>query len=155
MTNKRFLAGLFATMLMISVAIPASASSNDTNFKFLFGTGGGQTMDRYTSRDKDNASSTYIHIKTGNEAKTVRIYGTYKLGVITRNSRGGYSDVVDCTKPFYSTPTVKIGQRGFIRQLVYEKGYPYAAIGSWGIWSTVTGVWSPDSVPESGVKTLN
>lgn len=154
--KKKLLATLLASILLLSITIPASASNTDTSFKFSFGVSGGQNMNLYTTRAKENATSSYVHYKAGKGSLCIRMYGSTVKGVIKRNDRGGYSNVVECTYP-YDMPVLKIGTRGFVRQLIYEKGFPYAALGAMGRSEvyTCSGVWSPDSVPEAGVKTLN
>lgn len=153
---KKLLSSLLAVVITIIIAVPASASNIDSSFKFGFGTGGGPSLDQYSSRPKENDSSTYVYYMDGASAYKFSVYGTMVYGIIERKGNS-YPDAYDMTKGYYNVPTVRVGQRGFIRQLVYEFGYPYAVLGAWGtgIYSTSNGRWSPDSVPESGVQTLN
>lgn len=145
-------------LLVVSIvslfSMPVSASSQDSNFNFTFGVGGTENLDTYPTRKKDNDSSCYINYQYGSKTVMVTIYGTQTNGVIHRVG-GAYPGIMNCMGS-YNRPRVNVGRRGFIRQLVNEWGYDYAIMSGRGPLSTTcSGKWSPDSVPESGVSTLN
>ena len=155
MKCKKLAALLVAMIMMLTFALPANAMSSDSYFKFSFGVSGDWSLDSYTSRRKDNATSSYINYTSGPQSLLVTVYGTQTLGIIKRVGNW-YPGVEDCCYSYYTYPTVKVGQRGFIYQLVNERGYRNAVLGAKGANnSSNTGVWSPDSVSESGVYHLN
>lgn len=144
-------------MLVSALAMPASASNVDTDFMIHI-PGSGVAFDVYSWRIKDNSSSSYVRYTSGPSSFIGIVYG------------GPYqSDVMsDCTSTEYYSgaprdpAVIRVGQKGYIRQDVYEtygdrpSGACAKLAGKYnGEGGTASGVWSPDSVYESGCIYFN
>lgn len=158
-TVKRVLTCISAVAMAFSVmAIPAFASNEDSNFMIPISSDYSWGTNTVSVRKKDNTTSAYVNynIPTSPSRIVVRIDG----------ASGHSGSWFDCTSKIYGTSTyrrdavVTFGQKGYIRQDVYERFGANAwarirartADGSTG---TANGKWSPDSVWESGCIEFN
>ncbi len=155
--RKMILSAMAATMLVSSLALPASASSADTDFMIHI-PGSGVAFDVHSWRIKDDPSSSYVRYDSGPSSFIGIVYGgPYQSDVIT-----------DCTSyEYYSgaprdPAVIRVGQKGYIRQDVYETygdrpmGAAAKLAGKYnGEGGTASGAWSPDSVYESGCIYFN
>ena len=156
---KRVLTCVSAIAMAFSVmAVPAFASNENSNFQIQISSNYAWGANQVSVRKKDNSTSAYVNynIPTSPSRIVVRIDGAL-------SSKGGWHD---CTSVIYGTSThrrdavVVFGQKGYIRQDVYERFGSSAwarilartADGSSG---TANGKWSPDSVWESGCIEFN
>ena len=97
---------------------------------------------------KDNTTSIYCQIQHTSNSSVTYAYV---------NARGGYSENPTsawafCNSAEPSNRYMSVGTQYFIYNSVKENGYTWAAL-SFKTPKAVTmsGVWSPDSVPQSGV----
>ncbi len=164
MKIKKF-AALFmvATIAVASIPLSASAHSNDKKYSIAItssnsGHHGGQFQNNYQEWEKkDNSTSSYVKSNSGPSSFIAVIWGG------PPNSESS-----DCTSyEIYSgaarrPAVVRVGQKGFVRQDVYERYgggsvNPVAQIFAKynGATGTANGVWSPDSVYETGCVYFN
>lgn len=144
---KKVLASICAMSMALSVAaVPAFAGNTaDTSFFVRTGTDAIITTDM-EMRAKKDASSAYLWVKSGTDA----------LCSLDCRGHRSYEDVVGewCNDGF-SQRHVATGSRYFIYNDVYEKGMPLMTLDvTPDLGKYVTGVWSPDSVWESGVTQI-
>lgn len=140
---------LFAILFSLLMATGASASNQDGPFKFTTKNSSSQGIINAGQR-KENASSIYCYIKRTQDSSVTYAYV---------NARGSYSSSTAnesswawCNSAEPTNRRMNVGTQYFIYNSVYEAGYPYAAL-SFKTFKPVTmsGVWSPDSVYQSGV----
>ena len=145
-TKKRFFTLMLALALAVCMAVPAFASNEDSNFMIPI------------ASKKDNSTSAYVNynIPTSPNRIVVRIDG----------ASGSAGPWYDCTSAIYGTSTsrrvaaVTFGQKGYVRQDVYERFGSNAwarimARSADGSSGRANGRWSPDSVWESGCIEFN
>lgn len=155
---------LVATLVFGVIPLQASAHSNDKDYRISITSSsnsqyGGQFKNSYSSWEKkDDSTSSYVKATSGLSSFIAVIWGGRPN-----------SESYDCTTyEYYSgsprkAAVVRVGQKGFVRQDVYERfgeDYeinPVAQIfGKYnGVRGTTSGVWSPDSVYESGCIDFN
>lgn len=153
--KKSRLFKLFAVVALVSImaigaALPSYASSTDTTFYFTTAGGSGEAFIN-PARAKENTSSIYCWIQssTNSSVKTARV-----------NARGGRSQTPDttwsiCNSSLSNGRTMQVGTSYFIYNNVKEAGYKYATLSFSSTWSsTFHGLWSPDSVYQSGVAQI-
>lgn len=152
-----------ATIAIASIPLSASAHSNDKNYSIAVtssnsGHHNGQFQNSYQAWEKkDNSTSSYVKANSGLSSFIAVIWGGWPN-----------SETTDCTTyEIYSgsprkSAVVRVGQKGYVRQDVYERYgggsvTPVAQIFAKynGVTGTTTGVWSPDSVAESGCIYFN
>ena len=157
MKIEKCLAGFMVLATTVLLTIPVSAAeTTDKPFSIPINTTSDAHIESTTNpvRIKTDSSSTYIKSSdTGPSSFVAIIYGCDWRGLsdmdctsnyIISDGHGGYRLI---ERP---PAVVKRGTRGFVRQDVYERNYPYAKLkGQYhnGI-GTAKGVWSPDSVYE-------
>lgn len=144
---KAALALFFALILAAFMSVGASASSTDRYFSFTTVNSSDQALMTLAGQ-KDNTSSIYCQIQRTSDSSV-----TYALV----NARGGYSPTPTskwayCNSAQPANRRMSIGTQYFIYNSVKENGYTYAAL-SFKTPKPVTmsGLWSPDSVSQSGV----
>lgn len=135
--KKRLLALAAAVTLLVSgLAIPASASSTDTDYtlSFHFITGQAETKGRI----KEDASSSYIYAKQLPN-------GGFQVFIDGSNIKDDPNSYDNCTKNTAYLTVVSKGR--LIRQYVKEDGFKFARLGGYkhGASKAAIGVWSPDS----------
>lgn len=154
---------LVLTLVVAALPLSASAHSNDRAYKIAVTSSwntayNGQFKNSYSKWEKkDNSTSSYVKAESGLSTFIAVIWG----GPVN-------SESFDCTSyEFYSgaarsPAVVRVGQKGFVHQDVYERFgggpvNPEAQIFAKynGVKGTTTGVWSPDSVYESGCVEFN
>ena len=145
--KKTALALLLAMMLSVFVSLGASATSDNRSFRFTTVNSTGQALMDKAGR-KDNTTSIYCQIQHTSNSSVTYAYV---------NARGGYSENPTsawafCNSAEPSNRYMSVGTQYFIYNSVKENGYTWAAL-SFKTPKAVTmsGVWSPDSVPQSGV----
>ena len=160
--NKMVLAGVATALLVSAIALPVSAHSNDTEYSIDITssysglTFDGQFQNSYSQWEKkDNNTSSYVKAESGLSSFIAVIWGGW----------ANTDNLCDCTTyEIYSglprTPAVvRVGQKGYVRQDVYERFGVRAAAQIFakynGVTGTAEGVWSPDSVPESNCVEFN
>lgn len=143
---KKYFGVLCLTFTLALTAIaPASAASEpqsrknnvDTTFSFVFDLLGKANT---TGRAKQDDSGTYIVAYT----MCAGGFDVYVDGYDATTGRW-----VDCTDTRNGQPHLRTTYNpGLVSQFVYERGYRTARLGGhkWFADSSVTGVWSPDSV---------
>lgn len=164
MKMKKILSiGMAAVMLMSTMTLSASAHSNDKDYSIAVtssnsGHHDGQFQNSYQAWEKkDNSTSSYVKANSGLSSFIAVIWGGWPN-----------SETTDCTiYEIYSgsprkSAVVRVGQKGYVRQDVYERYgggsvTPVAQIFAKynGVTGTTKGVWSPDSVAESGCIYFN
>ena len=164
MKMKKILSiGMAAVMLMSTMTLSASAHSNDKDYSIAVtrsnsGHHDGQFQNSYQAWEKkDNSTSSYVKANSGLSSFIAVIWGGWPN-----------SETTDCTTyEIYSgsprkSAVVRVGQKGYVRQDVYERYgggsvTPVAQIFAKynGVTGTTKGVWSPDSVAESGCIYFN
>jgi hypothetical protein len=155
--RKMILSAMAATMLVSALTMSASANSVDTSYSIPI-TGSGVGYDSHEWRVKENSTSAYVKATGGPASFIGVVYGGLPN-----------TDIIsDCTTyEIYSgsqrSPAViRVGQKGYIRQDVYERygGYSTGCVAKLAgkyhsATGTSTGVWSPDSIYESGCIYFN
>ncbi len=153
-----------ATIAVAAIPLSASAHSNDKDYSIAVtssnsGHHNGQFQNSYQAWEKkDNSTSSYVKANSGLSSFVAVIWGGPPN-----------SGASDCTSyEYYSgaarkPAVVRVGQKGYVRQDVYERYgqntsvHPVAQIFAKynGATGTTKGVWSPDSVAESGCIYFN
>lgn len=137
---------VMSIMMLMSVMVVFSSATNiDSDFAFSFN----GYMDDTGLRKKDNDSCLYMYCQTANTPYMASARGAYNE----------YStDYYDCSfdwdddTPQVFTYTFTSGVKRFMYNYVIENGFDYAAISaSTSSNGYASGLWSPDSVSESGV----
>ena len=147
---------LAMAMLVSAMAIPASASTGDSNYSIGISSTSGVYANSITVRKKDDTTSAYVNYNLGGPYKFVALfYGA-------SSSDGFYTD---CTTYIYGTnimrrqAIVTSGTKGFVHQDVREKYGQYAWASIRGKYNsglgTASGKWSPDSMDEYGCVDYN
>lgn len=157
-TKKRFFTLMLALALAVCMAVPAFASNEDSNFMIPIASNYTWGANEVSVRKKDNSTSAYVNynIPTSPNRIVVRIDG----------ASGSAGPWYDCTSVIYGTSTsrrvaaVTFGQKGYVRQDVYERFGSNAwarimARSADGSSGRANGRWSPDSVWESGCIEFN
>lgn len=112
---------------------PSASANNHADTSFQFGLNA--HFAKYTgSRNKTDASSVYVYVRNVTKAKDVACFA------VGPNFENVSSSVV----------VLRSGTAAKISQYAYENGYRKVRLGvrnnsSWGA-STVSGLWSPDSI---------
>ncbi len=162
MKIRRFILTSLAVLTFASSALSASAHSNDTRYEINVSssysgkTFSGQFQNSYSLWEKkDNTTSSYVKAESGLSSFIAVIWGGWP----------NTDNLSDCTTyEIYSgaarnPAVVRVGQKGFVRQDVYERFGERAAAQIFAKYNGNTGiakgVWSPDSVPESGCVEFN
>ncbi len=138
--SKVLILSMLSMIIISTFIVTVSASSVDSAFNYTLN---GQDNYKTSHREKQNNSCVYMYCKTitgPTNTYTTKIYGGPR-NAGTFDCSWGY------TYRFYK------GYQRFMYNSVYEKGYALAAVYANERTSNivVTGVWSPDSVPQSGV----
>ena len=157
-TKKRFFTLMLALALAVCMAVPAFASNEDSNFMIPIASNYTWGANEVSVRKKDNSTSAYVNynIPTSPNRIVVRIDG----------ASGSAGPWYDCTSAIYGTSTsrrvaaVTFGQKGYVRQDVYERFGSNAwarimARSADGSSGRANGRWSPDSVWKSGCIEFN
>lgn len=148
---KKFANKIITFMLVLAIissvgVLPTFAAGNytDSSFSLTCPTYGYLVCEGNVYRKKLDSTATYVHCISG---PSTGVYFTVWGGIeISTN----YSvPVANCTR--YGQALIYPGQQRFIAQYVYENDYEYAHLGlltryATDVGTTVTGVWSPDSV---------
>ena len=136
--------------MAIGTALPSFASSDDKGFYFK--TEGGSSNEAFIpARVKQDKTSIYCWIQNS----TTKNVTSAKV-----NARGGWGTNPDkdwavCNSSLGYGRTMQVGTSYFIYNNVKEAGYTYASLGfTSSLASTFRGVWSPDSVYQSGVAQI-
>lgn len=149
---------LFMGMLFLLCApLHVSAHSTDVPFEITINSSGSNFSD-YSAQKKDNSTSSYIKYNSSG--------GPYKVIALIYGAKSEYGTYIDLTsREFYSNEerrdaVVTRGTKGFIRQDVYEafgeRAWARLHMKKYGSYlGTARGVWSPDSVYESGCIEYN
>lgn len=136
--------------MAIGTALPSFASSDDKGFYFK--TEGGSSNEAFIpARVKQDKTSIYCWIQNS----TTKNVTSAKV-----NARGGWGTNPDkdwavCNSSLGYGRTMQVGTSYFIYNNVKEAGYTYASLSfTSSLASTFRGVWSPDSVYQSGVAQI-
>lgn len=136
--------------MAIGTALPSFASSDDK--EFYFKTEGGSSNEAFIpARVKQDKTSIYCWIQNS----TTKNVTSAKV-----NARGGWGTNPDkdwavCNSSLGYGRTMQVGTSYFIYNNVKEAGYTYASLSfTSSLASTFRGVWSPDSVYQSGVAQI-
>lgn len=135
-----FVVVLMCLFSVILIGVNAGTnSSNNTQFNYNFTSG----VERVTgSRAKGNDTSSYMYCVDS----TVSYYFARVCDLA--NETFGYHDFQN----IYEYKFIEMDER-FMFNEVYENMYPYAVIVAHTFQTgSAFGVWSPDSIPQSGVK---
>ncbi len=89
-------------------------------------------------RDKVDATSCYMNCQSASSSYTAKVYGGHPE-----------ADAYDCSMGYVYY--FEEGYKRFLYNSVHESGYEEAAIFGSGS-GTASGLWSPDSVYQSGVR---
>lgn len=144
---KAALALLAAFILAVFMSAGASATSANRPFSFTTVNSSDQGL-MNSAQKKDNTSSIYCQIQRTNDSSVTYAYV---------NARGGYTSKPTaswayCNSAEPANRYMSVGTQYFIYNSVKENGYSYAALSfRTNKATTMSGVWSPDSVPQSGV----
>ena len=145
---KKAFSKLLSSLLLCGLVlspITAFASSQDVTInKFTL-----RSYQQYvTGQRKDNKTSCYVKIVLdGYSNCKVNVYGQTSAGTASKAlaNYGGNDRVISSGKAY------------FVRNSVKELGYGYASLGFIRNTSSdykISGLWSPDSVSQSGVTTI-
>lgn len=151
---KVALALLLAMMLSVFVSTNAFASSQDKPFEFTTVNASTQAMiDR--AQTKENTSSIYCYIQRTNNSAVTHAYVNARgsnSGYISPSEQTNNQNWAYCNSAEPANRRMTVGTQYFIYNSVKENKYSWAAL-SFKTPKAVTmsGVWSPDSVPQSGV----
>ena len=147
---KLFAVVALAVIMAIGTALPSFASSDDK--EFYFKTEGGSSNEAFIpARVKQDNTSIYCWIQNS----TTKNVTSAKV-----NARGGWGTNPDkdwavCNSSLGYGRTMQVGTSYFIYNNVKEAGYTYASLSfTSSLASTFRGVWSPDSVYQSGVAQI-
>lgn len=159
MKLKKTIALFMITIIMVlSLPFSVSAHSQDRAYELYLQSGDTVTGNRSGPRQKkDNSTSSYVKSEAGGMYKFICVI----YGASTRLT----NTAVDCTTTeIHSgkdrTPAIVTrGTKGFVRQDVYERfgenAWAQIYAKPIGYYGDNYGVWSPDSVPESGCIEYN
>lgn len=144
--HKKIVSAILAVSMLGAMSTSVFANNTDRPFYFHASTGYNHT----SIETKDNSSSIYCKITEWDENQGV-------LTVLV-NAWGWKNDTQANCNYGGNNRILKFTQSTMIRNSVNEKGYALASLSftkntsASGYW--VGGVWSPDSIPESGSITI-
>lgn len=137
-------------IMAIGTALPSFASNDDRAFRFT--TQGDYSKEVFISpREKENSTSIYCWIQNSTNKKVT------SARVNARGSKEIYlsKDWSYCNSSKGYGRTMQVGTSYFIYNNVNEAGFKYASLSfASSSASTFNGVWSPDSVYQSGVAQI-
>ena len=137
-------------VMAIGTALPSFASSEDKKLYFQT-TGNAYEVCIPTAQKKEDSSSVYCWIQTSSE-------GTVKSAKV--NVRGGENALSStnwpvCNSSMNNGRVIYVGTSYFIYNNVYEAGFKYVTLSFTSSKASIfRGVWSPDSVYQSGVAQI-
>lgn len=141
MKKLKFIISSFLMIGVIFACISMQAFASTANSAFVLSSG---EVTGY--RSKDNTTSVFVHNVNG------KLIGIQTQGGSYIPSSNSYGNFTNCT--IGTTANCPAGQKSLVRQYIKESGYAVARLycisGGQG-----AGFWSPDSVWESGVVTVN
>lgn len=140
-----------AMVMAIGTALPSFASSDDK--VFFFSTEENYDKEAFISPAliKENTTSIYCWIKNSSNSKVSSVKMNARGGGGTKpNSQWSY-----CNSSMSNGRIMQVGTSYFIYNNVKEAGYEYATLSFTSSKASVfRGVWSPDSVYQSGVAQI-
>lgn len=140
-----------AMVMAIGTALPSFASSDDK--VFFFSTEENYTKEAFISPAliKENTTSIYCWIKNSSNSKVSSVKMNARGGGgTTPNSQWSY-----CNSSMSNGRIMQVGTSYFIYNNVKEAGYNYATLSFTASKASIfRGVWSPDSVYQSGVAQI-
>ena len=138
-------------VMVIGTALPSFASSDDK--VFFFSTEENYAKEAFISPAliKENTTSIYCWIQNSSNSK---------VSSVKMNARGGWGKKPNgqwsyCNSSMSNGRIMQVGTSYFIYNNVKEAGYNYATLSFTASKASVfRGVWSPDSVYQSGVAQI-
>ena len=147
---KLFAVVALAVIMAIGTALPSFASSDDKGFYFK--TEGGSSNEAFIpARVKQDKTSIYCWIQnsTTKNVTSAKVNARGGWGIKPRQGLGCLQFVLELWQ------NMQVGTSYFIYNNVKEAGYTYASLSfTSSLASTFRGVWSPDSVYQSGVAQI-
>ncbi len=138
-------------MMVLSIGFTSISASNiDRGYTYHFTTSN-NLVQVTTKQPKENDTSLYMYYVSGGPTYVAHAAGyttisTYKDCSYDKNSAAQFSYKYE----------FKPGQRRYMYNYVRENGYSYAGVYARAYTAgSASGVWSPDSVYESGVISAN
>lgn len=119
----------------VSIVSVNAANNGDTGYTYNF-----SALDQYKTdfRLKEDKSSVYMYCQSASSAYRARVYGGNANGHAIDCSNGYQYRFVAGTKRF---------MYNYVKEWGYSRAAVFATIGN----GVANGVWSPDSIPQSGV----
>lgn len=133
--NTFFMMAVAAICISMMGGIVKAGDVNDTKYNYYFNVNDGH---KTNFREKEDATSSYMYCKSASSSYTAKVYGGHPE-----------ADAYDCSMGYrYYFET---GYKRFLYNNVNESGFEEAAIFGSGS-GNASGLWSPDSVYQSGVR---
>ncbi len=146
-TNKtiKFLTFVMVFLMLTSIfAVVAFADNYDTDFEFMLA--GNQNKTHI--RPKDNSSSMYMYCTYTSTPYIASAWGVDDIAYNAHNCSYDYDVPGDVQRTYLFVS----GNKRFMYNYVVENGYDLCFIkGDTSVLGTARGVWSPDSVYQSGI----
>lgn len=126
------------TMMILATTYQTGifASAQDSSYSYNLSKNEGYKTE---FRKKENDSSVYMNCKSATKSYKAKVYGGF-----------ANSDAHDCSGGYKYL--FKSGYKRFMFNFVNEHKYTVAGVFAISGSGTASGLWSPDSVPQSGVK---
>lgn len=145
---KVLIASMIFLMVVTMLAVVSFADNTDTPFEYMLA--GNQNKTHI--RPKDDSSSMYMYCTSASTPYIAEAWGVDDVLYNHYDCSYDYSVPGDIQRRYYFVT----GNKRFMYNYVIENGYDLCFIkGEASILGTATGVWSPDSVYQSGVISAN
>ena len=129
-------------VILFSMATMAASAAENINFTDTRHTSSGFFASGTATifREKQDDSSCYVYNDRSTCSIAIQVYG---------NDQESWLGATDCSYYSYGV-AVAVGETAYIPNLVFERGFEYAALRAWSpsssVYETINFLWSPDSI---------